>query len=197
MTSLSSTLNQNYQNSRLDIVSPFTSRLNLTPKRSLNLRPHTRPETDDFTGARLVINSSNVSFRFGSTHQSGIISQTDNFTGANIGNSNIQSQFGSNLQVADFNGDGLDDLAVSAPRGGVSGQTFIYFGTSRGLDFNQVLDGSTPGVNNVTGSGDFNGDGLEDLAIADPESGLSGQVFIYLGTSDGLVLRQVLDPTDL
>ena len=197
MTSLSSTLNQNLQDSRFTIVSPFTSRLNLTPPRSRTLRPHPRVQTDDFTGARLVIDGSNVSFRFGSIRQSRIISQTDNFTGVNIVNRNVQSQFGSNLQVADFNGDGLDDLAVSAPRAGVSGQTFIYFGKSRGLEFNQVLDGSAPGVNNVTGSGDFNGDGLEDLAIGDPDSGLSGQVFIYLGTSNGLVLSEVLDPTEL
>ena len=166
------------------------------PVGSLTLMPHTI-HTDNFTGARLAIQGSSVSFQFDSSHQQRTISQIDNFTGANIGDSNIQSQFGSNLQVADFNGDGLDDLAVSAPRGGVLGQTFIYFGTSNGLVFNQVLDSSAPGVNNVIGSGDFNGDGLEDLAVADPDSGLSGQVFIYVGTSDGLVLSQVLDPTDL
>ena len=164
---------------------------------SLNIKPPARVHTDNFTGARLVIRDSSVQFQSGSSYQPRTISQIDNLTGANIGNSNLQSQFGSNLQVADFNGDGLDDLAVTSPRSGESGQTFIYFGTTNGLVFNQVQDGTAPGVNNVIGSGDFNGDGLEDLAVADPDSGLSGQVIISLGTTNELVFNQVLDPTDL
>jgi hypothetical protein len=72
--------------------------------------------------------------------------------------------------------------------------TFIYLGTSSGLVFNQVLDGTAPGINNVIGSGDFNGDGLDDLAVGAPDSGLSGQVNISFGISSGLFTTQILEP---
>ena len=179
-------------------TNPFAP-LNLTPKsvHSLNTQPRAKIGRDDFTGARLVIRDSSVRFQFGSIRQPSTISQIDRLTGANIVNrfsSNPQIQFGSNLQIADFNGDGLDDLAVTAPRSGESGQTFIYLGSTNGLVFNQVLDGTAPGVNNVIGSGDFNGDGLEDLAFADPDSGLSGQVTISFGNTNGLSTTQILVP---
>ena len=182
--------------------------LNITPNHivSLNLRPRvtfsdidkfTGARLDKFTGARLEIQDSSVQFQFGSSSRPRAISEIELLTGANIGdgfNINLQSQFGSNLEINDFNGDGLDDLAVTAPRAGESGLTFIYFGTSNGLVLNQILDGTAPGVNNVTGSGDFNGDGLDDLAFADPDSGLSGQVIISFGTSSGLSTEQILEP---
>ncbi|MGB5632401.1 MAG: FG-GAP-like repeat-containing protein [Waterburya sp.] len=139
-------------------------------------------------------------FQFGSINRLEGIVERDSLTGASItsnSNINLQSQFGSNLQVADFNGDGIDDLAVTAPEGGDSGQTFIYLGTSNELIFSEVLDETAPGVNNVEVSGDFNGDGIDDLALAQPDSGLSGQVIISFGNSNGLSMTQTLDPTDL
>ena len=185
----------------LNLTLHYNTSLNLKPNPVVSLnsrvpkRIPVRQGRDNFTGARLTFRGSNARFQFGTSSGQTII---DNLTGASTGrgrvNVNRQSQFGSNLQVADFNDDGIDDLAVTAPNAGKSGQTFIYLGTTNGLVLNQVLDGAAPGVNNVIGSGDFNGDGLDDLASGDPDSGLSGQVFIAFGSVNGLSNTQLLEP---
>ncbi len=186
------------------------------PHRSLNITPHPHRSLtikpfatrDKFTGARLAIGDDGVRFEFnGGHHYPSTIYQIDKFTGAkvetNIVNrfrTNPQIQFGSSLEIADINGDSLDDLIVGAPNFGDSGLTFYYLGTTKGLVFDRVEVGSAPGVNDRTGSGDFNGDSIADIVAGDPDAGSSGQVFVTYGATTGLSNRnerQILDPRDV
>jgi hypothetical protein len=108
--------------------------------------------------------------------------------------------------AGDINGDGVDDLIIGAegadPNGGNSGSSYVVFGRSTG-DFSAVidlfaLDGSNgfrlDGVaaydqsgGDVSGGGDFNGDGVDDLIIgarlADPNGGNSGSSYVVFGRS--------------
>ena len=84
--------------------------------------------------------------------------------------------------LADFNGDGLPDIAV-ADRGATIS---ILLGSSAGdgmFTIGQVIDTSPNGLSpsSIT-TGDFNGDGFVDLAVADIDS---GAVTIVLGNGDG------------
>ncbi|MFO0981875.1 MAG: hypothetical protein U1E76_09065 [Planctomycetota bacterium] len=121
-------------------------------------------------------------------------------------------------RAGDFNGDGFDDLAIGAPGETVStasgavfraGAVNVIYGGSNGLNVNQVPDQTftqeSPGVPgaaeyddqfgaSVT-SGDFDGDGYDDLAIGSPFEDLTldkiayqdmGMVTIIFGTAQGL-----------
>ena len=109
--------------------------------------------------------------------------------------------------VGDFNNDGFEDFAVTAPessRGSIegTGSVFLIFGAANG--FTSEIDlGSLDGQdglrfftsNNrellqpvVSGGGDFNGDGIEDLVIgsafgrASLNGGELGEVSVIFGT---------------
>eukprot|EP01030_Chromulinospumella_sphaerica_P011370 gene11370-biopygen9914 len=123
--------------------------------------------------------------------------------------------------AGDVNGDGFDDLIVGArgasPNGGLSGSTYVVFGTNAGFaaTFNlSVLDGTNgfridgevAGDNaghSVASAGDVNGDGIDDLIIgaraADPNGTLSGAAYVVFGTAAGFaatVALSALDGTD-
>ncbi|MEU4488315.1 VCBS repeat-containing protein [Streptomyces purpurascens] len=88
----------------------------------------------------------------------------------------------------DFNGDGYQDLAVSASYGKVNGKSYagyvaVVYGSAKGIDLahKQVISQDTPGIPGVAetqdfyggglSAGDLDGDGYADLVVgADGES---------------------------
>ncbi|MGB0852869.1 MAG: beta strand repeat-containing protein [Pikeienuella sp.] len=107
--------------------------------------------------------------------------------------------------AGDVNGDGLDDIIVGAylratANGASSGQSYVIFGKADGAVVNLsdidadigvggfAIDGATGTPRSgysVSGAGDINGDGLDDLLIssyqAAPNGANSGQAFVIFG----------------
>jgi hypothetical protein len=101
----------------------------------------------------------------------------------------------------DFNGDGLDDLAIGAPAEGVGGAplagavNILYGGTGGLAGTNQLLTQGNPESVDLFGfavaKGDFNADGFTDLAVGAPKesvgaAALAGAVNVFYGSADGL-----------
>ncbi|XP_072224113.1 integrin alpha-IIb isoform X2 [Leuresthes tenuis] len=123
----------------------------------------------------------------------------------------VASYFGHSVAVGDINSDGLDDVLVGAPlfmdrvmeQLQERGQVLLYL-QRRNAPFTSKPDQSLigPSLYGRFGSalavlGDLDMDGYQDVAVGAPWSGDSGrgQVFIYLGKSDGLSATpsQVID----
>ena len=125
--------------------------------------------------------------------------------------------FGSALSSGDYNGDGVDDLAIGVPRedrklsNGTfirnTGAVYVIFGTPNGLKVTPALYdefwtqrnlGGIPEEDDSFGSplssGDFNGDGVHDLAIGVDGEGIGGVVQVIYGSSAGLSTTATLPP---
>jgi Ca2+-binding RTX toxin-like protein len=117
--------------------------------------------------------------------------------------------FGSSVSNAgDVNGDGFDDLIISALYASPNdkyhaGQSYVVFGKSdsfssslelstlngtNGFTINGINEGDLSGTS-VSSAGDVNGDGFDDLIIgaggADPNGDSSGQSYVVFGKSGG------------
>ena len=128
--------------------------------------------------------------------------------------------FGFSLSSGDYNGDGFDDLSVGAPRENPTenvtlfrqGAVHVIYGSSMGLSNSAVLadqfwsQDSTDVEDDAENddyfgwslsSGDYNGDGCDDLAIGIINEGLgtvvdAGAVNIIYGSSAGLTTTSLL-----
>jgi hypothetical protein len=88
--------------------------------------------------------------------------------------------------AGDVNGDGYDDLAVSAYDSTTYvGTTMVYLGGASGPAttaawMHSLYDSA------VASAGDVNGDGYADLIVGDPLGGIGGQAMVFLGSASGL-----------
>jgi hypothetical protein len=106
--------------------------------------------------------------------------------------------FGSRLAVGDFNGDGLDDLAVGAYQNNTGAQfaggVSIHYGLPGGIQtvgehFLRQGAAGVPGAPQALdrfgyalAAGDFDGDGFDDLAVGIPYDYVSGSGFEDAGS---------------
>ena len=87
--------------------------------------------------------------------------------------------FGYVLAIADFNGDGIPDIALAQSDDPSHGSLIILLGSGDGL-FTKEAPIAVP-VSSTFVTGDFNADGIPDLAVTSPD----GSVSILLGNGKG------------
>jgi len=106
--------------------------------------------------------------------------------------------------AGDINGDGFDDILVGAhlngEGGGSAGSAYIFFGATNLSGTKSLGQGASADVTilgkigdrlgqNVSGAGDINGDGFDDIIVAahlndDGGTDDEGAVYIFFGASD-------------
>jgi hypothetical protein len=129
-------------------------------------------------------------------------------TGGIRGASEIGDRFGSALAAGDFNGDAVDDLAVGVPGEDLgttrnAGAVNVIYGNARGLTSigNDIWHQNIRGIRGVAeagdqfgwvvGTGDFDNDGTDDLAVGVPGEDVgtirnAGAVNVIYGAAAGL-----------
>ena len=156
-----------------------------------------------------------ISFRFPDGNQT--MSSSDITATANvISSSNAVAQSPSKVS-ADFNGDGFGDKAIGVPDEDIgvvrdAGAVNVIYGSPSGLSAaalitDQLWTQNSTGIEGVAekddlfgwtlSSGDYNGDGKDDLAIGAPFEGIGpmrnvGAVNIIYGSANGLSASAIL-----
>ncbi|MDX1421473.1 MAG: FG-GAP repeat protein, partial [Rubricoccaceae bacterium] len=114
--------------------------------------------------------------------------------------------FGSALAVGDFDGDGFDDLAVSAPyedrdSTDAVGQLHVFYGSAAGITSagsfflpNLPVQTAFLLLGHALAAGDFDGDGFDDLALGLPgfnvgAAAAAGLVAVLFGTANGITTQ--------
>jgi PKD repeat protein len=104
--------------------------------------------------------------------------------------------------AGDVNGDGYDDVIISAPkynsRNNSRGKVFVYYGSSSGLSLSNGWSVASNGNGvifgtSVAGAGDVDGDSFDDIIIGAPYAGRNGKVFIYYGSANGLAATRMTE----
>jgi hypothetical protein len=124
--------------------------------------------------------------------------QTSNVTTLSYPYSDGSSVFGLNAIVeGDFNGDGYDDIAISAQLsdyGGFNrGAIVIFYGTPDGISTTGISaiaypdTDSSSGFSSTLASEDFDHDGFDDLVTGAQASQSRGAAYIYYGSPSGIV----------
>ena len=116
--------------------------------------------------------------------------------------------------AGDVNGDGFDDIIIGAPYdedGGTNaGQTYLILGKSSGWAMDTDLSAASASFRGedavdysgwaVSGAGDVNGDGFDDIIIGAPydnDSGSNaGQTYLILGKASGWAMDTDLSAAD-
>lgn len=155
---------------------------------------------------------------FGSTELPATITPgSSNAGGIRIYGKEAENQAGRTVGSAgDLNGDGFDDLIISAPKGRtapnhISDEEYVIFGSSSppsSIDLNSIgIVGGTPGIRiqaaelysnagySMSGGGDVNGDGFDDLVVGaftsdPPGHDSAGKSFVIFGKSN---LSSIID----
>ena len=97
------------------------------------------------------------------------------------------SIFGGSISKGDFNNDGYSDVII-----GSSGdsEVRVYYGSNSGLQLNYWKSIGTYSLSQYgisVDSLDINCDGFSDLVVGFPNYGIGGGIFIYYGSSSGLI----------
>ena len=144
------------------------------------------------------------------------LSSLDGTNGFSITGIESNDQSGTSVAgIGDINNDGFDDVAVGAPWAtaraweAFAGVTYVVFGTDQGFDAD-IAASSLDGINGfiiegaeladfsgykISSAGDFNGDGIADLAIGASSASLAadrnyaGITYIIYGRSGGFDAR--------
>ncbi|KAB7504078.1 Integrin alpha-PS2 [Armadillidium nasatum] len=120
----------------------------------------------------------------------------------NITGDQIGSYFGYSIAVLDYDGDGLDDVAVGSPWHTQIGNPSLLYEEGSVSLFKHTLQHNFRRTQKLFGKKsrshfglsmtslkDLNGDGFEDLAVGAPRDGKDqkGAVYIFLGGPSGLI----------
>ena len=151
-----------------------------------------------------------VHVMYGSSTGPGVVSPNDEVwsagEGSADGTSDDDNACGTAVATGDFDGDGYDDLAIGCPGydlGGAveAGAVLMVYGGAAGLDDSELWTQDTAGVVGAAEdddrfgrelvSGDFDGDGYDDLAIAAPTESFgsfteNGVVHVLMGSVGGI-----------